>query len=180
MARKHENFSFTHGWRTAPESYKFYLNGKPINLGDNIRNKLGYMCCCGDIEGAEDELKRLLRKEEKHSDICGKCVAFYVLNEKKYVYSQLFLYTPYNRDEVISMHKQWKQYIKENDNKIATSVRITSGIVTPYGAKIREDMTEEYTIDLSRGCLITILRNPQYAMFPFLLKSYRQEKEGKI
>lgn len=180
MARKHEKFSFTHGWRTAPESYKFYLNGEPINLDDNTRNKLGYMCACGEFKKAEAELKRLLRKEEKRSEICGKCVAFYVLNGKKYVYSQFFLYAPYNRDEAISMYKQWKQYIKENDNKIATSVRTTSGFVTPYGATKCEDMTEEYTIDLSRGCLITIIRNTNNVMFPFLLKSYRREKEGKI
>lgn len=180
MARKHEKFSFTHGWKTAPESYKFYLNGNIINLEYNIRNKLGYMCACGDIKKAEDELKRLLRKEEKRSGICGKCVAFYVLDGKKYVYSQAFLYNPYNRDEALSMYKQWKQYIKENDNKIATSVRITSGFVTPYGVTKGEDKTEEYTIDLSRGCLITITRNPKNVMFPILLKSYRREKEGKI
>lgn len=70
MARRHEKFSYTYGWRTAPESYQFYLNGKLINLGCNTRNKLGYMCACGDIKKAEKELKRLLRKEEKRSSIC--------------------------------------------------------------------------------------------------------------
>lgn len=180
MARKYERFSYTHGWKTAPESYKFYLNGELINLDYNTRNKLGYMCACGDIKKAEKELKRLLRKEEKRSGICGKCVAFYVLNEQKYIYSESFLYNPYNRDEAMLMYKQWKQYIKENDNKISSSVRITSGFVTPYGVTKVEDKAEEYTIDLSRGCLITIIRNPKNVMFPVLLKSYRKEKEGKI
>lgn len=180
MARKHEKFSFTHGWQTAPESYQFYLNGELINLDCNTRNKLGYMCACGDIKKAEAELKRLLRKEEKRSGICGKCVAFYVLNEKKYVYSQNFLYNPYNRDEALLMYKGLKHYIEGNGNKIASSVRTTSGFVTPFGVTKGEDMTEEYDIDLSRRFLITITRNPKDVMFPILLKSYRREKEGKI
>ena len=180
MARRHEKFSYTYGWRTAPESYQFYLNGKLINLGCNTRNKLGYMCACGDIKKAEKELKRLLRKEEKRSSICGKCIAFYVLNGQKYVYSQAFLYNPHNRNEALLTYKQMKHYIEEHDNKISSSVRTTSGFVTPYGAAKCDEVTEEYDIDLSRGCVITVTQNPKNVMFPVLLKSYRKEKEGKI
>lgn len=180
MARKHERFSYTHGWKTAPESYKFYLNGELINLDYDTRSKLGYMCACGNFKEAEKELKRLLRKEEKRSGICGKCVAFYVLNEQKYVYSESFLYNPYNRDEAMLMYKEWKHYIQACNNKIASPVRTTSAFVTPYGVEKAEDRTEEYTVDLSRGFIITVTQNPKNVMFPVLLKSYRKEKEGKI
>lgn len=176
MARKHERFSYTHGWKTAPESYKFYLNGEIINLDYDIRIKLGYMCACGKFKEAEKELKRLLRKEEKRSGICGKCVAFYVLNGRKYFYSESFLYNPYNRDEAILMYKEWKHYIQAHGNKIAEPVRTTSAFLTPYGVEKAEDRTEEYTVDLSRGSVITVTRNPKDVMFPVLLKSYRQER----
>lgn len=73
-----------------------------------------------------------------------------------------------------------KHYIEENDNKISSSVRTTSGFVTPYGAAKCDEVTEEYDIDLSRGCVITVTQNPKNVMFPVLLKSYRKEKEGKI
>lgn len=180
MARKHEKFSFTYGWKTAPESYKFYLNGKIINLDFNTCNRLGYMCCCGKVKEAENELKRFLRKEEKRSAICGKCIAFYELDGNKYFYSRDCVYKSGNLAEALRMYKEWKRYIQERDNKIAAPVRITTGFITPYGVMKGEDITEEYIVDLSRKRIITIIRNPRNVMFPFLLKSYRREKEGKI
>ncbi len=171
MARKHEKFSLTYGWKTAPESYKFYLNGKIINLDFNKRNQLGYMCVCGKLKDAEDELKRLLRKEEKSSALCGRCVAFYQLGGDRYVHQQDFLYNPNNRSEALAMYKKWKHYIQERDNKLPEPVRITKGYVTPYGMTKGEDVTEEFTVDLSQKCIIKVVRNPKYAMFPNLLRS---------
>lgn len=171
MARKHEKFSLTYGLKTAPESYKFHLNGKMINLDYSTRSKLGYMCACGKIKEAEIELKRLLRKEEKRSALCGRCVAFHVIGGNRYVHSQDFLYNPNNRSEALAMYKKWKHYIQERDNKLPEPVRITKGYVTPYGMTKCKDVTEEFTVDLSRKRIIKVVRNPKYAMFPHLLRA---------
>ena len=56
MARKHEKFSYNYGWKTAPEQWNFFYNGKRINLDDNTRNNLACLCISGKIKEAEDEI----------------------------------------------------------------------------------------------------------------------------
>ena len=40
MARRHENFNYDYGWRTAPEQWRFYLNGKYIPLDTQKQSDL--------------------------------------------------------------------------------------------------------------------------------------------
>ena len=65
MARKHENFNYNYGWKTAPEQWSFYYNGKYIPLEHETRNRLACMCLSGKVKEAEDELKRLLYQKVK-------------------------------------------------------------------------------------------------------------------
>ena len=46
MSRKHENFKWS-GYKYAPESVGFSLNGKHINFSENIRSHLAYLAICG-------------------------------------------------------------------------------------------------------------------------------------
>lgn len=71
MSRKHENFSYYRRgngeWYDALQ-YTFYLNNKKISLDYNMQNSLAYLCIQGKEKEAEDELKRILRKQEKQKN----------------------------------------------------------------------------------------------------------------
>lgn len=75
MSRKHEIFKWS-GYKYAPESVSFSLNGKHINFSENIRSHLAYLAICGENEELLIELKRALRAEEKKPLIIGKCICF--------------------------------------------------------------------------------------------------------
>ena len=62
--RKHDNFTFG-GPVYAPELWNFYHNGKKIHLDSGTISTLAQYVICGNKKRAIDELKRLLRKEEK-------------------------------------------------------------------------------------------------------------------
>ena len=85
--RKHDNFSYTYGWRTAPEQWNFYHNDKLIELDNDVRNSLACMCIAGDITEAENELKRIIRKRQ--TQIKTDCIiAFYGKDSSEYYYSK--------------------------------------------------------------------------------------------
>ena len=65
MARKHDKFSYSYGWRTAPEQWSFYWNGKLIQLDSDTRSQVALLMLSGKETEAEAILKRLLRKQEK-------------------------------------------------------------------------------------------------------------------
>ena len=67
MARKHENFKWG-GYKYAPESVGFSLNGKHLNLPEEVRSRIAYLAVCGRNKEVLDELKRALRKEEKPTE----------------------------------------------------------------------------------------------------------------
>ena len=46
MARKHENFRWG-GYKYAPESVGFSLNGKRLNLPEEVRSRIAYLAVCG-------------------------------------------------------------------------------------------------------------------------------------
>ena len=87
MARKHEKFSWG-GYKYAPETVQFSLNGKPLNLPEKTRNHIAYLAVCGKTNEARDELKRILRKDEKKPQIIGKCICFFKENSNDFYYTQ--------------------------------------------------------------------------------------------
>lgn len=66
MARKHEKFSYNYGWRTAPEQWNFFYNGKRINLDSNTRNTLACMCLSGKVKEAEEILRDMICNGEEN------------------------------------------------------------------------------------------------------------------
>ena len=71
--RKHENFHWG-GYKYAPESVWFSINGKHINFPEDVRSRLAYLAVCGEKEKLLIELKRALREEEKKPRVVGKCM----------------------------------------------------------------------------------------------------------
>lgn len=59
--RKHENFHWG-GYKYAPESVGFSINGKHINFPEEVRSRLAYLAVCGENEKLLIELKNEHRK----------------------------------------------------------------------------------------------------------------------
>lgn len=155
MGRKHENFTYQYGWKTAPEQYRFFINGKLINLASDIRNKLGYMVICGKSKEAEDELKRLLRKEEKKNNDFVTIGFFYKENNKRYVYTMDLIAKRNDKKEMLSIYKRFKDYCKKQNCKVSTHT-VTSGFITPYGTEQTTIKNTEELVDVNKPCLIKV------------------------
>lgn len=165
MSRKHENFTYNYGWRTAPEQWNFYLNGKRIRLDHETRNKLACMCLLGKAKEAEDELKRLLRKEEKqkHDFVT---FGFYGKNSKDFYFTKQLKAHRTDQVEKLRIYKEWKRYIVDDCNERLQPFKVTTGHITPYGnAKATEEDTSVLIDTDKRGIVIKFVENSKNKMF---------------
>ena len=165
MSRKHENFTYNYGWKTAPEQWHFYLNNKLIQLDNSTRNELACMCISGKVKEAEDQLKRILRKEEKQNVIKRKCIAFYGKNSRQFYYTKQLAFIPGDRERALYSFKEWKRYIKKQNMQLET-IEVTSGYITPYGVTKGKREDVKHIIDLNRKCMVNIFENPDNVCFP--------------
>ena len=108
MARKHEKFSYNYRWRTAPEQWNFFYNGKRIDLDTDTRNNLACLCISGKIKEAEDMLKRMLRKEEKQDRVQKHCIAFFEVDSDRFYYTQDLAYDKNDLHDALRCYKEWK------------------------------------------------------------------------
>lgn len=144
---KKDSFTYNYGWRTAPESYRFYLNGKRIDLSSATELDLGYKVICGKVKEAEDELKRIIRKERKKENL----VTFGFMEKDSnihYLYpcASWLLCEQYNIAKKIEAYKTIKSdWIKKGCKELAATTA-TLG----KGFKV-EETVENYTyIDINR------------------------------
>ena len=108
--RKHEKFSWS-GYKYAPESVNFALNGKRIYMPEDIRSRIAYLAVCDENEKAIIELKRFLRKEEKKMHTLGRCICFYKEgSDKEFYYSEQLMYRQYDIQDALHSYKEWKRY----------------------------------------------------------------------
>ena len=165
MSRKHENFNYDYGWRLAPEQWSFYYNGKYIPLDNNTRNTLACMCLSGKVKEAEDELKRLLRKEEKKQhDIVT--FGFYGKDSTEFYYTKQLTAHRSNLSEKLRIYKEWKRHIIEDCNGRLQPFTVTTGYITPYGAEKAEEEDTSVEIDTNRrGVVIRFVENSENRMF---------------
>lgn len=163
MTRKHENFNYDYGFRTAPEQWRFYLNGKYIPLEHSTKNRLACMCLSGKIKESEDELKRILRAEEKKSRIVGKCICFFKKDSNEFYYTQQLMYNPNDIQDALRCYKAWKQYIKSKECILETGYEITEGDFNPFGDNKTETKTVTSIVDLTRCRSISVVRENIFA-----------------
>ena len=158
MARKHENFGWR-GYKYAPESLRFYLNGKQITLPEDVRSRIAYLAVCGKDKEAKDELKRVLRKEEKLPRIVGRCICFFKKDSNEFYYTQQLIYNPDDIQDALRCYKEWKRYIKEKNCIVEMGYELTEGEFNPYGKNTPAN-TETVTsiVDLSRCRSIKVVR----------------------
>lgn len=163
MARKHENFNYDYGWRTAPEQWSFYLNEKYIPLDHEKRNSLACMCLSGKTKEAEDELKRLLRAEEKKPRVVGKCICFFKKDSDEFYYTQQLRYNPNDIHDALRCYKEWKRYIKSKDCILENGYEVTEGNFNPFGDNKTETRTVTSVVDLTRCRSISVIRKSMFA-----------------
>lgn len=162
MARKHENFGW-YGYKYTPESVVFTLNGKRLYLPDDERNKIAYLVICGRKREALDELKRILRKEEKQPLVIGKCICFFKRNSNEFYYTQQLQYQPDNIQDALRCYKEWKRYIKSKECILETGYEVTEGEFELCGDNKGQTRLISNVVDLTRCRSINIIRNNIFA-----------------
>lgn len=140
MSRKHENFAYCRKgngeWYDASQ-YTFYFNNKVISLDYNMQSDLAYLCVQGKKKEAEDELKRILRKQEKQK-IKFVTYGFNLEdNPKEYVWSP----SPWmaaridNIQDRLRVYKRMKHdfFVKNEGYYIEHNVIVEQGSFNPFG-----------------------------------------------
>lgn len=163
MARKHENFSYNYGWKTAPEQWNFFFNKKRIDLDTDTRNNLACLCISGKVKEAEDILKRMLRKEEKQDRVQKHCIAFFEVDSDRFYYTQDLAYDKNDLQDALRCYKEWKQYILSKGCELETEFKTVSGYVTPCGYSRGKDITEHHLIDLTRCHTVKLVERRMFA-----------------
>ena len=160
MARKHESFSYDYGLKYAPEQWRFYYNGKYIPLDHETRNHLALLCISGRIKEAEDDLKRLLRAEEK-LDNDYVTFGFFGDGGNEYYYTLQLIAQKTDLDEKLRIYKPWKNYIRKQCKGYLLPFKVTTGFITPFG---EEEKTKNrgVLIDLKRPISIDVRKEQNY------------------
>ncbi len=155
MARKHDKFSYSYGWKTAPEQWSFYWNGKLIQLDSGTRSEVALLMLSGKETEAEAILKRLLRKREKEgSDIC---IGFYAENSNRYYFTLQLKCGRNDMQGKLYSYKEWKHYIQSKNCYLST-YEVTRGCFIPNGKKLKEKKETQDKIDLNRAVIIRLLK----------------------
>lgn len=162
MARKHENFRWS-GYKYAPESVGFSLNGKRLNLPEEVRSHIAYLAVCGRNKEVLDELKRALRKEEKQPQVVGKCICFFKKDSNEFYYTQQLRYDPNDIQDALRCYKEWKRYIKSKDCILETGYELTQGTFEPFGDSKATTTTVTSVVDLTRCRSIKVVRESIFA-----------------
>lgn len=165
MARKHDKFTYSYGWRMAPEQWNFYWNNKLIHLDNDTRSTVACLMLSGKETEAEAILKRELRKQEKEDSYI--CIGFYGVNSTQYYFTQQLKCRKNDFKGKLYSYKEWKRYIESKDCDLSTYT-LTSGYLTPNG-KMTERKTEEThnKIDLNRPCIIKLVKQMESRVFQF-------------
>ena len=161
MARKHEKFSWS-GYKYAPESISFSVYGKPLKLPEDVRSHLAYLACCGNNEEVRIGLKRILRAEEKRSNVVKKCICFFKVNSNEYYYCRSFAYDPSNRQEALRCYKEWKHYIESNNCILETEFTVEEGKFNPFSNNKSKKRVIKNRVDLTRYRTINLVRDGIY------------------
>lgn len=164
MSRKHENFKYSYGWKTAPEQWRFYWNGNPIQLDNETRSTVAQLMLAGKEDEAEAILKRLLRKQEKETSFI--CIGFLTKNGNRYYFTQDLKCRRDNLEDKLNAYKKLKRYIEDNNGRLLTAHKVTSGYLSPDGKMVKEnEMDSQEEIDLTRPIIVRLIKTPEMKIF---------------
>jgi hypothetical protein len=165
MARKHDKFTYSYGWRTAPEQWNFFWNDKLIRLNNDTRSTVASLMLSGKKTEAEAILKRELRKQEKEESYI--CIGFFGKNSKQFYFTQQLRCRRDNLKEKLYAYKEWKHYIEMRGSDLALST-VTSGYMQADG-KMSDGKAEKSKniVDLNRPCIIKLVKPMEKRVFQF-------------
>ena len=154
MSRKHDKFTYSYGWKTAPEQWYFQWNNKPINLDYSTRTSIANLMIQGRKTEAMDILKRLLRKQEKETGYI--CIGFMGEKNNQFYFTQQLKCKSDNLMDKLYAYKEWKRYILSK-NCTVSMYNQTQGYLKPDGSfeKYKEEEILE-KIDINRPCTIRL------------------------
>lgn len=150
--RKHDKFTYTYGWKTAPEQWNFYHNGKLIELDHDIRNNLACLCLAGKVTEAENELKRIIRKRQTENNKYATIGFYGAEHNKEYYFTKQLLARKNNLHDMLQVYKDWKNYLLNLNCQLPA---VTVGKLDGMGRTI-EKHTEYNTIDINRGLIVNV------------------------
>lgn len=154
-------YSYTYGWRTAPETYQFFCNGKRLNLSLDDKREFGYKIICGKAKEVEDELKRRVRKQQKRGNVAGWCICSCVEGSTAYYFTQdMMFFDRYNIREKLDVYKEWKHYvISQNYTLQQSRIRQTSGYIMSNGKQIgkKNEIANDEKVSSSHYGLVKIV-----------------------
>lgn len=150
--RKHDNFTYNYGWRTAPEQWTFYHNGKKIELDHDIRNSLACLCISGKATEAEDELKRIIRKRQKQNSKYATIGFYGIEHKQEYYFTKQLIAKKDNLHDMLRVYKEWKEYILNMNCQLpfCTTGKLDGNFNTI------EKKTEYNTVDINRPLIINL------------------------
>jgi len=150
MGKEMEHYSFG-GYKYAPESVRFTLNGKLLNLPEELRSILAYKAVCGQKKEVVDGLKRFVRQQRRESDIEGITYGFYGTGTNEYYFTRdLIIPTDSNLEDKVRAYKAWKQYLSEKDCIVELPYIVEEGEVMPNGMQSPEARLVVASVDLIR------------------------------
>lgn len=150
--RKHDKFTYSYGWRTAPEQWNFYHNEKLIKLDNDTRNSLACLCISGKVSEAENELKRIIRKRQTKNNKYAT-IGFYDVERKtEYYFTKQLLARKDNLQDMVRIYKEWKSYILNMNCQLPA---YTEGKLDGKYNTI-EKQTVYNNVDITRGLIINV------------------------
>jgi len=150
MGKEKERYSFG-GYRYAPESVKFTLNGKRLILPEELRSILAYKAVCGQTKEVVDGLKRFVRKQRRESNIAGITYGFYGAGTTEYYFTRdLVIPADSKLSEKVRVYKAWKEFLLEKNCVVELPYVVEEGEVMPNGIKKTETRPAEARVDLLR------------------------------
>lgn len=135
-------------YKYAPESFRCSVNGKCLDMDSQMASRLGQMVVCGRKKEAEDEIKRIVRKNRNQRR--RVTFGFFKANgSRDYMFTrELGAYDDDLQDK-LRIYKRWKEYCLSRDCDLATHF-VTSGKITPDGATKGEVRESSDIVDITR------------------------------
>lgn len=156
MKKERERYSYG-GYRYAAESITFTLNGKLLQLPENVRSNLAYLALCGRHKEVIDGVKCFVRKERRTSDISFVTYGFFEENGNQFYYTKDLLARPDDMQDKLRVYKGWKQFLIDRD-RVATCYSVEEGMVAPGETKKPTAKVVEVRVDLNRLVRINVIR----------------------
>lgn len=150
---KHEIKLSYNGYKYAPESFNFFVNGKLYAAAyTQEAAKLGYLIITGKEKEARDEIKRAIRKGYKKPEYIT--IGYYQEGSAtRYFFTRQLYARRDNLQEKLRIYKEYKHFI-EARNGIVNTYEVKSGQFVPGKAAAAQTQIIEEKADLNRPIII--------------------------